>query len=303
MLKIKHGFVGQRLVVLPFNIIENALNNPLTSDLAIHSIGYFPKAENHFISRKNGCGEYLLIYCIKGEGWYSLQGKKHIVPANCFFILPAEQAHEYGASDHAPWYIYWIHFRGRKAELISTLLSEKKIIETGKNSRINDRITFFEEIITALELGIDENIINYVNLSLNHLLSTFLYNQSYQDIKARKKGKQNTFFISLATHYMNENIYNKLTLKDISSYFGCSESHFSRLFIKEINYSPMNYFLLLKIKRACQLLKDTDMKINQISFKLGFEDPYYFSRMFSKIKGMSPKNYRNKKRVLQSKTN
>jgi AraC-like DNA-binding protein len=101
---------------------------------------------------------------------------------------------------------------------------------------------------------------------------------------------------------MNENIYNKLTLKDISSYFGCSESHLYRLFLKEINYSPMNYFLLLKITRACQLLEYTDMKINQISFKLGFEDPYYFSRMFSKVKGMSPKNYRDKERMMQSET-
>lgn len=301
MTKIRHGFVGQRLVVLPFNIIEDALNNPLTSDLAIHSIGYFPKAENHFISRKNGCGEYLLIYCTKGEGWYSLNGKRHIVPANTFFILPAEQAHEYGSSAHDPWYIYWIHFKGKKAWHISKLLPEKKTIEAGSNSRINDRIIFFEEIITALELGIDENVINYVNLSLNHLLSTFLYAQSYRDVKTRKKGEQNTFFISLATHYMNENIDKKLTLKDVASYFGCSESHFYRLFLKEIHYSPMNYFLHIKIKRACQLLRHTDMKVNQISFKLGFEDPYYFSRIFSKIKGMSPKKYRDKKRLTRLK--
>lgn len=49
---------------------------------------------------------------------------------------------------------------------------------------------------------------------------------------------------------------------------------------------------LLKIKRACQLLLGTTVKINQISFKLGFEDPYYFSRIFSKIAGVPPKKYR-----------
>ena len=45
MAKIKHGFSGQRLIVYPFYIIEQALNNPLVADLVVHSMGYFPKAE------------------------------------------------------------------------------------------------------------------------------------------------------------------------------------------------------------------------------------------------------------------
>ena len=72
MAKIKHGFSGQRLIVYPFYVIEQALNNPLVADLVVHSMGYFPKAESHYIDRASGCGEYLLIYCTKGEGWYVL---------------------------------------------------------------------------------------------------------------------------------------------------------------------------------------------------------------------------------------
>lgn len=65
MAKIKHGFSGQRLIVYPFYVIEQALNNPLVADLVVHSMGYFPKAESHYIDRASGCGEYLLIYCTK----------------------------------------------------------------------------------------------------------------------------------------------------------------------------------------------------------------------------------------------
>jgi AraC-like DNA-binding protein len=296
MLKIRHGFVGQRLIALPFNIIEKALNNPLTSDLAIHSIGYFPKAESHFINRENGCGEYLLIYCTKGEGWFRLNGQLQTVPANCFFILPAEQPHQYGSSKHDPWYIYWIHFKGVKACEICNRLPGLQAIEIDEHSRIGDRISFFEELISALQLGNGDDIITYANLSLNHLLSTFLYIQTYRDIKIRQEGRQNTFFVSRATHYMNENIENKISLQEIASYFGYSVSYFYRLFQKETNYSPISYFLHIKVERACQLLVHTDMKINQIAFKLGFEDPYYFSRIFTKITGMSPKKYRDEKK-------
>jgi AraC-like DNA-binding protein len=292
MIRIKHGFTGQRLVVLPFNIIERALDNQLTQGLAIHSMGYFPKASNHYIDRKDGCGEYLLIYCTKGEGWYWLDGKIQTVPANHFFILPAEQPHKYGSGEENPWYIYWIHFKGYKAKFIYEQLKGLRLIDIDKNSRIDDRISFFEELISALETGNGDDIINYANLSLHHLLSTFLYIQPYRDVKFRKKVDQNTFFISLATHYMNENIEKRIVLKDMASHFGYSESYFYRLFLKEIHYTPMDYFLHLKIERACQFLIHTDMKINQISFKLGFEDPYYFSRIFTKKTGKSPKKYR-----------
>jgi AraC family transcriptional regulator of arabinose operon len=300
MIRIRHSFVGQQLIVLPFNIITRSLNNPLTSDLVIHSMGFFPNAKNHYIDRPNGCGENLLIYCTKGEGWYILNNEKVIVPENHFFILPAEQPHQYGASEQSPWSIYWVHFKGSKASIISDKLKGLHYIEPSEASRKDDRIIFFEELITALQLGNDEDIINYANLSLGHLLSTFLYVQTYRDVKKGVTGKQNSFFISQATHYLNENIENQLNLKEIANHFGYSESHFCRLFMKEIHFSPASYFMQLKIERACQLLQSTNLKINQIAMKLSLEDPYYFSRIFKKIKGVSPKVYRIRTKMSAS---
>ena len=292
MVKIKHGFAGQRLVVYPFYIVDQALHNPLVSDLVVHSMGYFPKAENHYINRASGCGEYILIYCTKGEGWFILDGKRHIVPENHFFVLPAERPHQYGSSEHAPWYIYWAHFKGTKAPYVSERLQGVFPIDVDDNSRISDRIAFFDELLNVLESETDESTVNYVNLSFSHLIASFLYIPTYREAKITRHKAENTVFISLATHLMNENIERKLTLKDFASYFGYSESYFYRLFFKETQYAPMNYFLRLKIERACQLLNSTNMKINQIALKLGFEDPYYFSRLFKKTVGISPKGYR-----------
>ena len=91
---------------------------------------------------------------------------------------------------------------------------------------------------------------------------------------------------------MKENIERRLTLKEISEAVGYSSSHFSLIFKKEIGHSPLNYFNLLKIQKACFLLDSTDMKISQICYKIGIEDAYYFSRLFSKIMGMSPRDYK-----------
>lgn len=91
MAKIKHGFSGQRLIVYPFYVIEQALNNPLVADLVVHSMGYFPKAESHYIDRASGCGEYLLIYCTKGEGWFVLDGNDISYP-RIIFHPPGREA-------------------------------------------------------------------------------------------------------------------------------------------------------------------------------------------------------------------
>ena len=51
------------------------------------------------------------------------------------------------------------------------------------------------------------------------------------------------------------------------------------------------------MRKACNFLDNTDLKLNQISLKLGIDDPYYFSRLFSHIMGVSPKAYRNRNKV------
>ena len=95
-----------------------------------------------------------------------------------------------------------------------------------------------------------------------------------------------------AIHFMRENIHRKVTLQSISTFIGYSTSHFSALFLRKTGFSPLNYLNQLKIQEACHLLDFTDMKINQISMSVGFDDPFYFSRIFSKTMGTSPIKYR-----------
>jgi YesN/AraC family two-component response regulator len=64
------------------------------------------------------------------------------------------------------------------------------------------------------------------------------------------------------------------------------------VFKKKTGLSPLAYFNQLKVQHACELLKKTDLKMNQICYKVGIEDSLYFSRLFSKIIGMSPTEYR-----------
>lgn len=57
-------------------------------------------------------------------------------------------------------------------------------------------------------------------------------------------------------------------------------------------YSTIDYFIQIKIQQACQLLDYSNLRINEISSRIGYEDPYYFSRIFKKVTGVSPDNYK-----------
>ena len=93
---------------------------------------------------------------------------------------------------------------------------------------------------------------------------------------------------------MQENVHCNLTLASLASYFNYSPSYFSNLFSKETGVSPINYFLRLKIQKACYYMEMTKMSTGDIARKLGFKELSYFSRLFSKTMGISPTEYRIK---------
>ena len=94
--------------------------------------------------------------------------------------------------------------------------------------------------------------------------------------------------------YLQEHVETNLTLQELARYFKYSESHFSSLFRKETGTSPIHYFMHLKIQKACQYIELTDMTLNEIAMRLGFEEQAYFSRVFTKVMGISPSAYRKK---------
>lgn len=294
MIKRKDGFNGERALVLPQSIVQEMENDPISSILHITDIGYYPKAWHHFRERKEPIPQFVFIYCMEGTGWFRIEEQEYMVTANQYFMLPAGVAHAYGADENDPWTIYWIHFKGKLASHFAGQSVRPTEIKPGVHSRISNRIDLFEEILRTLGMGYSHENLLYSCSIFYHYLGTLRYLQQYRDA-ARNEPDQNDT-ITASIHFMKENIEKKLSLQEIATHTGYSSSHFSVLFSKRTGYAPLAYFNQLKIQQACQLLDFTDMKVNQVCFKIGIEDTYYFSRLFSKIMGMSPRDYKKMKK-------
>jgi AraC-like DNA-binding protein len=81
-------------------------------------------------------------------------------------------------------------------------------------------------------------------------------------------------------------------LEDLARQAGASVSHHSALFHAKVGYPPTDCFTRLKIQRAWMLLDRSTMRVKEVGASAGFSDPYYFSRSFRQVMGMSPRAYR-----------
>ena len=104
--------------------------------------------------------------------------------------------------------------------------------------------------------------------------------------------------ISLCVNYLQKHIDKPLSLNDIASAVNLSVSHFASIFKKNTGFSIIEYFNHLKTQKLVSIYSLLICGSTKLRDRLGIEDPYYFSRMFTKIVGTSPNKYRSRKKIL-----
>ena len=288
----KEGFQGQKAIVLPRNILlKYCEQNKIISNLYITDIGYYPKAKFHYRQRPHGADQHILIYCHAGSGVALIKKQKCEIEAGDFFIVPMKTAHAYNANENNPWTIYWIHFKGNISDSLIELFNKQVKGYKGFIQYDEQSITLFNEMYNRLERGYGIDNLIYCNMCLGHFLTTMIYNDRYEP----RSQVKNSDVLEKAIDFLSSNIGEMLTLNKMASAVNLSPSHFSFLFKRKMGFPPIEYFNHLKVQKACQYLLFTDLRVREIALELGIEDPYYFARMFTKVMGLSPKNYREKK--------
>jgi AraC-like DNA-binding protein len=288
--KKKEGFQGQKAIVIPRTVLhKKCAGHAVIGQLYITDIGYYPKARFHYRERPHGADQHILIYCQEGRGSVQIGKTSYAVEAGEFIAIPGKTRHSYAAAEDNPWTIYWIHFRGAVSNQLVSRFKElygwKGFTPSGEKS-----IELFNEIYQQLERGYGSDTLMHANMCLWHYISTFLHNDSLPTENAKNKTA-----IDMAIDFLGKNITRAVTLSEVAKVVHLSPAHFSSVFRKKTGFSPIEYFNHLKIQKACQHLLFTDLRVKEIAQLIGIDDPYYFSRLFTKLMGISPNEYREKR--------
>jgi AraC-like DNA-binding protein/mannose-6-phosphate isomerase-like protein (cupin superfamily) len=287
----QEGFQNQKSLIIPGNIIHQAVRHPLVRQLYITDIGFFPHAQYHYREREDGAQENILIYCVHGEGFVVINGQRHRVPENSALLIPQGQPHIYGSSEEKPWDIYWFHFKGESAGIYAGSKEQFSLLEVPL-SGMPQLTGLFHSVYDTLAGGYTENNMIYVSQCFGYFMAILFYLPFHQQ---GSKDRQ-ILYIESTTDYMKDNLGKILTLQDMAEHSKLSKSQLAHVFKEKTGYSPIDFFIHLKIQKACSCLDFSDMSVAEVAQMLGYEDPYYFSRAFKKVMGMAPSDYRKIKK-------
>ena len=105
--------------------------------------------------------------------------------------------------------------------------------------------------------------------------------------------KKYSGIIGKAKKYIQENYQNEeMSLQSVASNVNVSSNHFSAIFRKETGETFIDYLTEVRMEKAKDLLVSTSMKTSEVGYEVGYRDPHYFSYIFKKTQGVSPKEYR-----------
>lgn len=240
---------------------------------------------------------YLFHYVLSGNGM--LYANDTDGGTNTFeigagegFLIRPEQLTTYVADASEPWAYTWIEFDGLqvKERLQQTTLSDDRPVYRTLSDEIRAQMVKEMAFITDHPEAPIIEIIGHTYLFFDRLI------RSAQLETAPRARKMRDYYVRAAISYIEKNYNRKITIEEIATICGIDRSYFGKIFHDVVGSSPQEFLMQYRMVKASELLKHTDMSITDIASSVSYENPLHFSRAFKKIKGVSPRNWRNQHR-------
>lgn len=259
--------------VQPKEIYPNAQQHPLT-----HSFTW---------DQGRVLDGYYLVFISNGQGVFETAktGSHRVSAGTVFFLFPGVW-HRYKPDENAGWEEYWVGFQGNYPEALmskSFFNPEQPFIHIGPNEYFLQLLHQLIEIIESGKTGFHQ-IISGIALQILGMLHAA--SQTESDTETADS------LILKAKFLLQESIMEKINMQQLARELPMGYSSFRKIFKTETGQSPNQYLLDIRLKKAKDLLKSTDMNINEIAYRSGFLSIYHFSKLFKKKNKVSPVFYR-----------
>jgi len=277
-------------LVIPLFLLKKLKLHPLT--LGLYPISLGKSQYSHYQIKQEKTKHHSLIYCHSGNGTLDYKGRIREVKRGDLVIISPDSDYNFQTiadnQNQKTKAIYWINFEGSLAIDFAMRLLMKMDDGLAHVGIISSVLADFDSILALGSRGYTAtNVIHAV-----HVLQQTLSNLALQ-LRLSSFNSSSKFDIEAVESLMRNNLHQELSLETLAHYSQLSIFHFSKKFKELTDTSPIQHFINMKIQRACSQLDNSNETIKQIADNLGYSDPYYFSRLFKKVIGMSPKQYRD----------
>ncbi len=258
---------------------------------------HFARKEDKWTKISHSHKTYEFCFVLKGKGTYHINGKKFNMKAGDIFIAKPNQKHYETYNPNDPYELIFITI---------------KILKDNKEFRLDKifplpvyiHITPEKNICYIFQNMFDEVILRrpgYILKIKSHLTNLivemyrFLYlkDKSCSSVKILSKINKQSL-IEKIYKYIQNNYNQDIGILEIADEFHLSPSYLASFFKNQTGYSPIEYLTKVKIDTAKNLLNNLKLKISAVASEVGYKSPYYFYRIFKKVSGTTPTQYREK---------
>lgn len=231
--------------------------------------------------------EYEIVFVVQGNGLLQLPGVSYPLTAGSVALIPPNIAHYYQDSDSASFAHYAIRF-----SILENGSPLAKALECAQPVFVQSEQIVRLEILLDMQQQFAKENGGMIDQRVQTLCLLIL------EIVQEEFSGSGTEIVTYAPEYANDllvylqnHIYSKVTLEEISRHFSLSQSHLSRVFLKTYHISPINYLIYCRMRQARTYILNDNLPPAEIAKRLAYRTTYHFTKTFEKFYGCKPEDY------------
>lgn len=270
-----------RIIYTPSNFAKSTL-------LHLQEIGDLQATKPH-TSKREALTSYLFFVVTKGSGNLYYDSKNYPLQTGSCVFIDCRKAYAHSSDPVDLWSLKWAHFYGPNLDGIY----DKYLERGGMPVMTPDTIVPFCDQLNQLyaiagsadyirDMKINEKITGLLTL----IMSESWHPESNTGAASKKKSLQNV------KTYLEEHYAEHISLDQLAEQFFINKFYLTRVFKEQFGTTILSYLDHTRITQAKRLLRFSDMTVEEIGRQVGIEEPGYFNRVFKKIEGVTPGEYR-----------
>lgn len=254
----------------------------------LQEAGEFFAGPDYYTIRE-GFASYLLKYTISGCGILDYQGQQYTIPPGHVYWIDCRKRQSYRVNKAVGnWRVIWVHFYGANAQFYYDLFLKQNGGSPVAAMPVDSPVYhILSQLLEQSGAGgyQQKNDLVYADL-LHQLVSQVTLATMVSD---RPDDVPQT--IKSVQMYLMQNFQQNTTLEQLGAQFNLNPFYLQKQFKRYVGQTPSEYVIYLRITRAKELLRNTQKTISEIAAEVGIDNLGYFTRLFKKQEGMTPRDY------------